>query len=78
MIKDKNKESKIEANLTRVIITQSGSTSHVGGSDSDSTVFSFSVITPTIGYSGESESMLDTGAAIMWVTIGINFLALRS
>ena len=78
MIKDKNKESKTEANLTRVIITQSGSTLQVGGSDSYSMVFSFSVITPTIGYSGDSEWMLDTGAAIMCVTKGIDFLALRS
>jgi len=37
-----------------VINTQSGSTSQAGGSDSDSTVFSFSVTTLTIGYSGDS------------------------
>jgi len=53
---------KTEANLARVINTQSSSTSQESGSDSDSTIFSFSVITPTIGYSGDSERMLDTGA----------------
>ena len=55
-IKDKNKgkESKTEANLKQVINTQSGYTSHVNGSDSDSSVFSFSVTTPTKGYSGVS------------------------
>jgi len=31
-----------------------------GGSDSDSSVFSFSVITPIVDYSGDSEWMLDT------------------
>ena len=30
--------------------------------DSDSSVFSFSVTTPTIGYSDDSEWVLDTGA----------------
>jgi len=58
-IKDKNKESKIEANLAQVINTQSGSTSQVGGSDPDLTLFSFSVTTRTIGYSGEHKWMLD-------------------
>ena len=63
-IKDKNKEkeSKIEANLTQVINTQSSCTSQVDGSDSDSSVFLFSVITPIVGYSGDSEWMIDTGA----------------
>jgi len=54
-IKDKNKELKNEANLARVINTQSDSTSQAGGSDSDSSVSSFLVTTPTIGYSGDSE-----------------------
>jgi len=45
-----------------VINTQSSSTSQAGGSDSDSTVFSFSVTTLTIGYLGDSEWILDTGA----------------
>jgi len=45
-----------------VINTQFGCTSQVDGSDSDSSVFSFSVITPTISYSGDSEWMIDTGA----------------
>ena len=63
-IKDKNKgkESKTEANLTQVINTQSGCTSQVDGSDPDLSVCSFSVTTPTIGYSGDSEWMIDTGA----------------
>ena len=51
---DKGKESKIEANLTQVISTQAG-TSQIGGSDSDSSVFSFSVTTPTIGYPSDFE-----------------------
>jgi len=51
-IKDKNqgKESKTEANLTQVINIQLSYTSQVDGSDSDSSLFSFSVATPTIGY----------------------------
>jgi len=53
MIKDK-KESKIDANLAQVISTQAG-TSQAGESDSDSSVFSFSITTPTISYSGDSE-----------------------
>jgi len=52
--------SKTEANLTQVINAQSGCTSQVDESDSDSSVFSFSVSTPTIGYSGDSEWMIDT------------------
>ena len=40
--KGKKKESKTEANLAKVASTQS-STSQAGGSDSDSSVFSFSV-----------------------------------
>ena len=38
------------------------STSHVDGSDSDSSVFSFSVTTSTVGFSDNSEWILDTGA----------------
>ena len=53
--------SKTEANLTQVINAQSGCTSQVDESDSDSSVFSFSV-TATIAYSGISEWMIDTGA----------------
>ena len=52
MIKDK-KESKTEANLAQVISTHAD-TSPADGSDSDSSVFSFLVTTPTIGYSGNS------------------------
>jgi len=43
------------------VISTQASTSQAGGSDSDSLVFSFSVTTPTIGYSGDSEWMIDTG-----------------
>ena len=59
--KGKKKESKTEANLAKVVRTQS-STSQADGSDSDSSVFSFSVTTPIVGYSGENEWTLDTGA----------------
>ena len=45
-----------------MINTQSRSTSQVSGLDSDSPIFSFSVTTPTIGCSGDSEWMLNTGA----------------
>ena len=48
-----------EANLAQVVSTHA-STSQVDGSDSDSSVFSFSVTTPTIGYSGDFEWILDT------------------
>ena len=51
--KGKKKESKTEANLAQVVSTQGG-TSQADGSDSDSSVFSFSVTT-IIGYSGNSE-----------------------
>jgi len=43
------------ANLTRVVSIQAGSTSQAGGSDSDSSVLSFSVTTLTVGYSSDSE-----------------------
>jgi len=42
-----------------VISTQAG-TSQAGGSDSDSLIFSFFITSPTIGYSGDSEWVLDT------------------
>jgi len=44
------------------VISTQASTSQAGGSDSDLSVFSFSVTTHTIGYSGDSEWVLDTGA----------------
>ena len=59
--KGKKKESKIEANLAQVVSTHA-STSHVNGSDSNSSVFSFSITTPTVGYSDNSEWVLDTWA----------------
>ena len=51
-----------EANLTQVNNTQSGYTSQVDGSNSDSSVFLFSVTTPIIGYSSDSKWMMDIGA----------------
>ena len=59
-IKDKKRESKPEANLAQVVSTQAG-TLQAGGSDSDSLVFAFSVITHTVGYSCDSEWILDRG-----------------
>ena len=54
-------ESKTEANLAKVVSTQ-GSTSQADGSDSDSSVFSLSVTTPTVDYSDNAEWILETGA----------------
>ena len=59
--KGKKVESKTEVNLAKVVSTQ-GSTSQADGSDSDSSVFSFSVTTPTVSFSDNSEWILDTGA----------------
>jgi len=56
-IKDKKKESKPEANLHRWPLQ--GGTSQTGRSDLDSSVFSFSITIPNIGYSGDSEWILD-------------------
>jgi len=56
------KESKAEANIAQEVSTQFSGTSQADGSDSDLKVFSFSVTTPTIGYSGDSEWLLDTCA----------------
>ena len=50
----------IEVNLTQVISTHAN-TSQADGSDLDSSVFSFSIATPIIGYSEDSERMFDTG-----------------
>ena len=76
-IKDKGKkESKTKANLARVVSTQA-STSQADGSDSDSSVFSFSVTT-IVGDSGDSEWMLDTRATYHVALTGIDFLALRT
>jgi len=55
------KESKTEANLAQMVSTHA-STSQADGSDSDSSVFSFSVTTPTVGYSNNVEWILDTRA----------------
>ena len=48
------KESKIEANLVQVVSTHA-STSHAGGLDLNSSIFSFSVTTPIVGYSRDAE-----------------------
>ena len=53
---------KPEVNLAQMVSPQAGDISQVRGSDSDSTIFSFSVTTPIVGYSGDSEWLLDTGA----------------
>ena len=58
--KGKKKVSKPEANLAQVVSIHV-STSQAGRSDSDSSVFYFFITTP-IGYSGNSEWILDTEA----------------
>ena len=52
--KGKKKKSMTEVNLAQVVSTHV-STSQADGSDSNSSVFSFSVTTPTVGYSDNSE-----------------------
>jgi len=44
------------------VVSTHASTSQTGGSDSKSSVFSFSVTTPIIGFSRDAEWMLNTGA----------------
>ena len=75
--KGKKKESMIETNLAHVVSTHA-STSQADGSDSDSSVFSFSVTTPTVVFSDNVEWILDTGLPIMCARIRTDFLALRS
>ena len=61
-IKDKNgkkEKSKTEANLAQMVSTQA-SISQADGSDSNSSVFSFSVTTSIAAYLGDSEWMLGT------------------
>jgi len=53
-VKGKKKESITEANLAQVVSTHA-STSQTDGSGSDSSVFSFSITTPTVGYLDNSE-----------------------
>ena len=53
----KAKGKKKESKTARVVSTQA-STSQADGSDSDSSVFSFSVTTPIIAYSGDTEWIL--------------------
>ena len=57
--KGKKKELMIEANLAQVVSTYV-STSQADGSDLNSSVFSFSVTTPTVSFSDNSEWILDT------------------
>ena len=59
-VKDKKKESKTKTNLAQAVSTHT-STSQADGSDSDSLVFSFSNTT-IVGFSDNSEWILDTGA----------------
>ena len=54
------------------------STSQADGSDSDLSVFSFSVTTSTIDYSDNSEWILDTRAIYHVCLKGTGFLVLRS
>jgi len=42
------------------VVSTQASTSQADGLDSDSSVFSFSVTTLIVGYSGDSELILDT------------------
>ena len=44
------------------MVSTHASTSQAGGSDSDSSTFSFSVTTPIIGYSRDAKWILDTGS----------------
>jgi len=44
------------------VVSTHVSSSQVGGSDSDSSVLSFSVTTPIVSYSEDFEWILDTGA----------------
>ena len=64
--KGKKKESKAEANLAKVTNTQRSS--QADGSDSDSSGFSFSVITPIVGHSWEDDWILDTGTTCLLYT----------
>ena len=75
--KGKKKESKTEANLAQVV-SNHASTSQADGSDSKSSVFSFSITTPTIGYSDNVEWILDTSATYQCTRTGTGSLALRS
>jgi len=59
------------------VISTQVDTSQAGGSDSDSSVFSFSITTPTIGYSGDYEWVLDTRATYHVCPNSVGFLALR-
>ena len=60
-------ESNTESNLAQA-----------DGSNSDSSVFTLSVTTPTVSYSDNTEWILDTRATIMCARTGPDFLALIS
>ena len=66
-----------EENLTQVANTHA-STSQADGSDSDSSIFSFSVTTPTVCNSDNAEWILDTGATYHVCLNWPDFLVLRS
>ena len=59
--KIRRRSRKTKANLAQVISTQAG-ISQASGSDLDSSVFLFFVTTPIVGYSGNSEWVLETVA----------------
>ena len=65
--KGKKKELMTEATLAQA-----------DGSDSDSSVFSLFVTTPTVSYSDNAEWILNTGATFMCALRGPDFLVLRS
>ena len=60
------------------MVSTQADTSQVGELDSDSLIFLFSGTTLTVGYSGDSEWILETYVPIMYVLIGIDFLSSRS
>ena len=74
--KGKKKESKTEANLAHVVSTHA-STSHADRSDSDSSIFSFYVTTPTVDYADNSEWIIDTRATIICTRTGTDFLIMK-
>ena len=59
--KGKKNESMTEVNLAHLVSTHA-STLQADGSDSDLSVFSFSVTISTISFSSNSEWILDIGA----------------
>ena len=60
------------------MVSTHASTSQADGLDSDLSVFSFSVTTPTVGYLDNAEWILDTEATYHVCPKGDSFLALRN